>query len=69
MTGGVAVDPETFHAACAALASLDLRADLARVTAPVLVLVGEQDEATPPVMSRELAAGLPNAQLHVLAGC
>lgn len=65
----VAVDPETFHAACAALASLDLRADLARVTAPVLVLVGEQDEATPPVMSRELAAGLPNARLQVLDGC
>lgn len=65
----VAVDPETFHAACAALASLDLRADLARVTVPVLVLVGEQDEATPPVMSRELAAGLPDARLQVLAGC
>ena len=65
----LAVDPETFHAACAALAGLDLRADLARVTVPVLVLVGEQDEATPPVMARELAAGLPHAQLHVLAGC
>ena len=65
----VAVDPETFHAACAALASLDLRAQLARVAVPVLVLVGEQDEATPPAMARELAAGLPHATLHVLPGC
>jgi 3-oxoadipate enol-lactonase len=36
---------------------------------PVLVLVGEHDEATPPPMSHELAAGLPNARLKVLAGC
>jgi 3-oxoadipate enol-lactonase len=36
---------------------------------PVLVLVGEHDEATPPPMSHELAALLPNARLKVLAGC
>ena len=36
---------------------------------PVLVLVGEQDEATPPPMSVELAAGLPQAELVVLPGC
>jgi 3-oxoadipate enol-lactonase len=33
------------------------------------VLVGEYDEATPPPMSHELAAGLPNAQLKIIAGC
>lgn len=62
-------DVQTFHAACAALAELDLRPLLAEVTVPVLVLVGEFDEATPPPMSRELAAGLPNARLKVLTGC
>ena len=62
-------NPEVFRAACAALADLDLRADLGHVTVPVLVLVGEQDEATPPPMSRELAAGLPNARLKVISGC
>ena len=65
----IAVDPQTFHAACAALATLDVRAQLAQVKVPALVLVGEHDEATPPAMSSELAAGLPDAQLVILPGC
>jgi len=65
----LAMDPRTFHSACGALAALDLRAQLASVRIPVLVLVGEMDEATPPPMSRELAAGLPDARLVVLPGC
>ena len=52
-------DPEVFRAACDALAALDLRPELGNVRVPVLVLVGEHDEATPPPMSQELAAGLP----------
>jgi 3-oxoadipate enol-lactonase len=62
-------DPEVFRAACNALAELDLRPDLDKVTVPVLVLVGEHDEATPPPMSHELAAGLPNAYLEIIPGC
>src|SRR5581483_10679658 len=31
--------------------------------------LGEHDEATPPAMSRELAALLPNAQLKIVSGC
>jgi 3-oxoadipate enol-lactonase len=62
------VDTETFHGACAALASLDIRDQLSGVTQPVLVLAGELDEATPTAMSVELHAGLPNAQLHILPG-
>jgi len=65
----IAVHPETFHAACAALATLDLREQAAGVKVPVLVLVGEQDEATPPAMARELASLLPDARFQVLAGC
>jgi 3-oxoadipate enol-lactonase len=62
-------DADVFRAACGALAELDLRPELGKVTVPVLVLVGEHDEATPPPMSHELAAGLPNAQLKIIAGC
>src|ERR1700744_3625436 len=62
-------DAQGFQAACAALASLDLRPEVAKVKVPVLVLVGEQDEATPPPMSYELAELLPNASLHGIPGC
>jgi 3-oxoadipate enol-lactonase len=65
----LALHPRTFRSACLALAALDLRDKLSSVKVPVLVLVGEADEATPPPMSRELAAGLPNAQLKILTGC
>jgi 3-oxoadipate enol-lactonase len=62
-------DPEVFRAACAQLAELDLRSELQKVKVPALVLAGEQDEATPPGMSRELAAGLPDARLKIITGC
>jgi 3-oxoadipate enol-lactonase len=62
-------DPDVFGAACGALAELDLRPELSKVKVPVLVLVGEHDEATPPPMSHELAKGLPNARLEIIAGC
>jgi 3-oxoadipate enol-lactonase len=62
-------DPDVFRSACGALAELDLRPELKKVTVPALVLVGEHDEATPPPMSHELAAGLPDARLKILPGC
>jgi 3-oxoadipate enol-lactonase len=62
-------DPDVLQAACNALAELDLRPELGKVKIPVLVLVGEHDEATPPPMSRELAALLPDARLKIIAGC
>jgi 3-oxoadipate enol-lactonase len=62
-------DADVFRAACDDLASLDLRAALAGVKVPVLVMVGEHDEATPPPMSQELASLLPDARLKILPGC
>jgi 3-oxoadipate enol-lactonase len=62
-------DVDVFHAACMSLAALDLRPELSKVAVPVLVLVGDQDEATPPPMSEELDALLPDSRLHVLKGC
>jgi 3-oxoadipate enol-lactonase len=60
---------DVFRAACAQLAELDLRRELHKVEVPVLVVVGEHDEATPPQMSHELAALLPNARLRIISGC
>src|SRR5215510_3290952 len=62
-------DPAVFRAACDALASLDLRGEVAKVKVPALVLVGEHDEATPPPMSHELAGLLLRAQLKIIPGC
>jgi len=68
-TAFLKTDPEVFRAACEALATLDLRPELAKVKAPVLVLVGEHDEATPSPMSHELATLLPQAHLEIIPGC
>jgi pimeloyl-ACP methyl ester carboxylesterase len=47
----------------------DSRPGLAAIKCPTLVLVGDADEATPPDLSHEMAAGIPGAKLVVVAGC
>jgi 3-oxoadipate enol-lactonase len=64
----LATDPAVFIDACTALATLELRDQFARLAVPVLVMVGADDEATPPPMARELAASLPNAELAEMPG-
>lgn len=59
-------DPIGYAACCDALATYDLRSDLAGITAPTLVVAGSQDVATPVEHAQELAAGIPNAVLEVL---
>jgi 3-oxoadipate enol-lactonase len=44
----------------------DYRADLAGITQPTLVLVGEHDHVTPLALSEELVAGIQGAQLVVI---
>lgn len=46
---------------------LDLRADLARITAPTTVVCGSRDLANLPA-ARALARGIPGARLHVVSG-
>jgi pimeloyl-ACP methyl ester carboxylesterase len=46
----------------------ELRARLAAVDAPVLVVVGELDAMTPPVAGREVAAAFPRAEVVELRG-
>ena len=58
-----------FCAACDALAALDLRPELAKVNHPFSCWSASMDEATPPPMSHELAAGLPQAHLEIIPGC
>ncbi len=62
------VDTGAFADACLALAALDNRAKLNRITNPTLVLVGLADQTTPPAMARELKDGIPGARYEGLEG-
>ena len=53
----------------AVLSRVDSRPSLAAIAVPTLVLVGEQDQLTPPAVARELAAGIAHAQLVVVPEC
>ncbi len=44
----------------------DSRPGLAAISCPTLVLVGEGDEATPPELAREIAAGIPGSRLVMI---
>jgi 3-oxoadipate enol-lactonase len=61
-------DPEGYAVCCTALADFDLRDRLAEVRAPALVIAGAQDPATPVGHARELADGIPAAELTVIEG-
>ena len=52
----------------AVMAREDRRADLPRITCPVLVACGEADQITPPEHAREMAAAMANAQLEIVPG-
>jgi len=47
----------------------DSRPGLAAISVPTLVVAGEADVLTPPDLAREIAAGIPGAELHLLSGC
>jgi pimeloyl-ACP methyl ester carboxylesterase len=45
-----------------------VRDQLGRIRIPTLVMVGEEDRATPPFRARRIAAGIPGAQLETISG-
>jgi pimeloyl-ACP methyl ester carboxylesterase len=53
----------------AIMARPDSRPLLRRLQCPVLVVCGDADALTPPECSREVAAAVPKAELHVLPAC
>jgi 3-oxoadipate enol-lactonase len=56
-------DDEGYAGCCEAIAALDLRADLGRITAPTLVVSALEDPALPPEHQRVIAEGIPGAEL------
>jgi 3-oxoadipate enol-lactonase len=63
----VDTDSQAHAAACLAMGAYDDSARLAEIAAPTLVVVGEDDYATPPDMARALHEGIVGSGLHVLA--
>jgi pimeloyl-ACP methyl ester carboxylesterase len=60
--------PATLWRAARQLLSYDVRADLASVRAPTLLLWGERDGLVPPSLGEAFRAMLPDARLQLLAG-
>ena len=60
--------PQGYLGCCDAIMSLDYTAQLPRIVAPTLVIAGEYDVGTPPAMSEEIVARVPDARLAVIPG-
>jgi 3-oxoadipate enol-lactonase len=56
-----------YAACCGALERLDLRAELARITAPTLVIAGSEDASIPPEHGRAIADAVPDARFELLS--
>lgn len=62
-------DVQAYASTCNMLGATDLRSGLASLKMPVRIAVGEEDYATPVVMSQSLQAALPGAPpLHIIKG-
>jgi 3-oxoadipate enol-lactonase len=57
-----------YLAACGALKRADLRSPAARIEAPTLCLVGDQDGSTPVALVKETAALIPGSRFEVIKG-
>jgi 3-oxoadipate enol-lactonase len=58
--------PHGYAACCAAIRDMDLRDLITGIRLPTLVIVGENDPATPPERAREIQSLIPGAQLEVV---
>jgi 3-oxoadipate enol-lactonase len=60
------IDKRTYYWSTLAVWTPDYRSDLARITQPTLILVGEHDHVTPPALSEALHAGIAGSRLVVI---
>ena len=64
----LANDLDCYAASCKLLGDADLRPFLASIRVPTAVIVGENDDATPPAMAQHLHDAIRGATLAVLPG-
>jgi 3-oxoadipate enol-lactonase len=62
----VTTNPTGYVGCCAAIRDMDLRANLAGIRMPALVLIGTHDPATTPEMGDHLVAHIPGVRRNVL---
>jgi len=68
MSFGAPKDPSDLIVTIEAEDKHDFRGRLAQITAPTLVVAGDQDRFYPEVLVRETAEGIPNARLIIYEG-
>ena len=59
---------DSYKQALHAIVSTDFRAVLAHISVPTLVIVGEEDQVTPPAASEFLVENIPGASLVTIPG-
>jgi pimeloyl-ACP methyl ester carboxylesterase len=62
------MSPEAYGRQADAYRQFDALDRLAAITAPTLIVVGEQDLLTPPWIAREVAEAIPGARFEVIRG-
>jgi 3-oxoadipate enol-lactonase len=62
------VDPQGYAGCCEAIAALDLRSSLGRISVPALVIAGAEDPATPPWHGAQIASAVRGSRLRVIRG-
>src|SRR5262249_11207111 len=62
------VDPEGYAGCSEAIAALDLRSSLGRISAPTLVIAGAEEPATPPWRGAQIASAVGHSRLRVRRG-
>lgn len=62
------IEPEAYNRQAQAYLQFDALDRLDGITAPTMVIVGEQDLLPPPWVAREVAGGIPGARFELITG-
>jgi 3-oxoadipate enol-lactonase len=62
------IPAEGYAGCCEAVATMNLTADLPKITAPVLAIAGAADPVTPPDHLARIATSVPQGRLLVIDG-
>jgi 3-oxoadipate enol-lactonase len=62
------VDPQGYAGCCEAIAAMDQRSTLGRISVPTLVIAGAEDPATPPWHGARIASAVAGSRLRVIRG-